>query len=206
LSVVPLGRKIEVTIIKAQGGVALLESGTKKTNLSVVVGKEHQIAGTTVARVPIPWIGGGWGQFARILAETKTPAGKVVSAIATLTIDQEEEGGLIKRIEYRDLGNQKCSDLVDGCIYINSAHTLNRAVFGPTKEDYVKKVEDDRTAQYRLCAVVTEQSVYRLAEDYYLKNRLLIVPTAPVTSMREFVDAKTHEFAPKLLKILVTSD
>lgn len=206
LGVVPLGRKIEISVIKAQGGVALLDDGAKKTSLSIVIDKELQITGTAVARLPVPWIGGGWGQFARILAETKTPAGKVVSAIATLTIDQQEEGGLIKRIEYRDLGNQKCSDLVDGCIYINSAHTLNRAVFGPTKEDYVKRVEDDRTAQYRLCAVVTEQSVYRLAEDYYLKNRLLLVPTAPVTSMREFVDAKTHEFAPKLLKILVTSD
>ena len=206
LGVVPLGRKIEVAVIKAQGGVALVDNGSKKANLSIVLQKEHHIAGTTVARVPIPWIGGGWGQFARILAETKTPAGKVVSAIATLTIDQQEEGGLIKRIEYRDLGNQKCSDLVDGFIYINSAHTLNRAVFGPTKEDYIKRVEDDRTAQYRLCTVVTEQSVYRLAEDYYLKNKLLLVPTAPVTSMREFVDAKTHEFAPKLLKILVTSD
>lgn len=207
LAVIPLGRKIEISVIKAQGGIALLEGETKKTTaFSVVVEKQHQLPGTTVARVPVPWTGGGWGQFARIMAETKTPAGKVVTAIATLTIDQQEEGGLIKRIEYRDLGNQKCSDLVDGCIYINSAHTLNRAVFGPTKEDYVKSVEGDRTAQYRLCAVVTEQSVYRLAEDYYLKNRLLLVPTAPVTSMREFVDAKTHEFAPKLLKILVTSN
>lgn len=206
LSVIPIGRKVDVSVIKSQGGVVLLEDGVKKNNLSIVVKKEYQIPGTGVACVPIPWVGGGWGQFARVLAETKTPAGRAVSAIATLTIDQQEEGGLIKRIEYRDLGNQKCSDLVDGCIYINSAHTLNRAVFGLTKEDYVKNVEDDRTAQYRLCAVVIEQSVYRLAEEYYLKNRLLLVPTAPVTSMREFVDAKTHEFAPKLLKILVTSN
>jgi len=205
LAAIPLGRKIEISMIKSQGGITLLENGGKKTkSVSIVVEKEHQIPGTSVARVPVPWTGGGWGQFARIMAETKTPAGKVVTAIATLTIDQQEEGGLIKRIEYRNLGNQKCSDLVDGCIYINSAHTLNRAVFGATKEEYVKKVEDDRTAQYRLCAVVTEQSVYRLAEDYYLKNKLLLVPTAPVTSMREFVDARTHEFAPKLLRILVT--
>lgn len=207
LGAIPLGRKIEISIIKSQGGVMLVDNGSKKTKaLSIVVDKEHQISGTAVARIPVPWIGGGWGQFARIMAETKTPAGNVVTAIATLTIDQQEEGGLIKRIEYRDLGNHKCSDLVDSRIYINSSHALNRSVFGETKAQYAEKVDGDRTAQYRLCAVVTEQSVYRLAEDFYLKNKLLLVPTAPITSMREFVDEKTHDFAPKLLKILVTSD
>ena len=113
---------------------------------------------------------------------------------------------MIKRVEYGSLGNQKCSELVDGCIYINSDHALNHSVFGATQEEYAKKVDKDRTAQYRLCTVVTEQSVYRLAEDLHLRNKLLLVPTAPVTSMREFVDAKTDEFAPKLLKILVTAN
>jgi hypothetical protein len=41
------------------------------------------------------------------MAETKTPAGKVVTAIATLTLDQQDEGGLIKKIDYRDLANQE---------------------------------------------------------------------------------------------------
>ena len=206
LAAVPLGRKIEVSVIKSQGGIALLdENGKKSDSVAIRLEKQHQIPDSSVARVPIAWSGGGWGQFARIMAETKIPAGKIVTAIATLTLDQQDEGGLIKKIEYRDLGNQKCSDLVDGCIYINSAHSLNRAVFGATKEEYSKKVDSDHTAQYRLCAVVTEQSVYRLAEDLHLRNKLLLVPTAPVTSMREFVDAKTDEFAPKLLKILVTA-
>lgn len=207
LQAIPLGRKIEVSIVKSQGGIALLEESGKKGNqLALRLELSHQIAGTSVARVPVPWIGGGWGQFARVMAETKTPAGKVVTAMGTVTIDQEEEGGLIKDIKYRDLGNQKCSDLVDGIIYINSGHALNSAVFGPTQEDYKKSVDADRTAQYRLCSIVTEQSVFRLAEDWHLKNKLLILQTAPVTSIREFVDAKTHEFAPKLLKILVTAD
>lgn len=207
LAAVPFGRKIEVSVVKSQGSIALLdEDGKKSKSVNLKLEKQYQIPESSVARVPIAWSGGGWGQFARIMAETKTPAGKVVTAIATLTLDQQDEGGLIKKVEYRDLDNQKCSDLVDGCIYINSAHALNRSVFGATKDEYAKKVDSDRTAQYRLCAVVTEQSVYRLAEDLYLKNKLSFPSTAPVTSMREFVDAKTYEFAPKLLKILVTAD
>ncbi|MGA8153295.1 MAG: hypothetical protein WB952_20255 [Terriglobales bacterium] len=207
LAAVPLGRRIEVSIVKSQGAIGLLdENGKRAESVTVQLEKKHQIPDSTVARLPIAWSGSGWGQFARIMAETKIPAGKVVTAVATLTLDQEDEGGLIKDIKYRSLGNQKCSDLVDGVIYINSDHTLNRAVFGTTQEDYAKKMDTDRTAQYRVCTVITEQSVYRLAEDLVFKNKLLLVPTAPVTSMREFVDAKTNEFAPKLLKILVTAD
>ena len=113
------------------------------------------------------------------------------------------DGGLIKDVKYRDLENSKCSDLVDGIIYINSSHSLNREVFGGTQKDYFELIKGDRTAQYRLSTILVEQSVFRLAEDWYLKNKLLLVPHAPVTSMREFVDEKTNELAPKLLKVLV---
>jgi len=206
LAVVPFGRKIELTIVKAQGGITFLDDNGKRcASLDVRLEKRHEVA-SSVARVPIAWIGGGWGQFARVMAETKTPAGQVVTAIATLNVDQQENGGFIRDIKYRSFGNQKCSLLADGVIYINSDHSLNRAVCGATQEDYAARMDHDRTAQYRVCTIITEQSVYSLAEDLVGKNKLSIVPTAPVTSMREFVDAKTHEFAPKLLKILMTAD
>jgi hypothetical protein len=207
LQAIPLGRRIEVSIVKSQGSISILEeTGKKCRQLALKLDKVHQIAGMNVGRLLIPWMGGGWGQSATIMAETKTPSGKTATALVVVVIDQEEETGLIRDVKYRDLGNQKCSDLVDGIIYINSSHALNRSVFGGTHEDYKKMVENDRTAQYRLCSIITEQSVFRLAEDFYLKNKLAIPWTAPVTSIREFVDSKTHEFAPKLLKILITAD
>lgn len=205
LEAIPFGRKIDVSIVKAQGGISLLDEGKQVKQVSIKVSQEHQLEQSKVARIPITWSGAGWGHFARIMAETKTTSGKLVTAVASLSIDQEEVGGLIKRIDYRDLENHKCSDLVDGCIYINSRHALNNSVFGANKESYNKSVESDHTAQFRLCSIITEQSVFRLAEDQHLKNKLLILPNAPVTSIREFVDDKTHEFAPRLLKILVTS-
>jgi hypothetical protein len=206
LQVVPLGRKIEISVIKSQGSIALLDENEKKVaEIALKVEKGHQIEGTTIARLLVPWFGGGWGQFAKIGATTKLPSGKIVTAEAVVVIDQEEEGGLIRDVKYRDLGNLKCSDLVDGIIYINSGHALNNSVFGATQDDYKAKVEDDKTAQYRLCSIITEQSVFRLADDLYVNNKLSL-GTAPVTSVREFVDAKTHEFAPKLLRILMKSE
>jgi hypothetical protein len=101
------------------------------------------------------------------------------------------------------LGNEKCSDLVDGIIYINSNHHLNRVVFGANQDEYNKRIDKDRTAQYRLSSLVVEQSVFRLAEDNHNKGRLAI-DAAPVTILREFIDQKTHQFAPKILKALMT--
>jgi hypothetical protein len=207
LAAIPLGRKIDVSIVKAQGGIAFLDENSKKaSSVAVRLEKTHEIPKSSVARVPIAWSGGGWGQFARIMAETKTPTGKVVTAIATLTLDQPKDGGLIRDIKYHSFGDQRCSLLVDGIIHINSDHALNRAACGATQEEYANKMDHDQIAQYRVCTVITEQSVYRLAEELVFKNKLSIIPTAPVTSIREFVDAKTNEFAPKLLKILVTGD
>lgn len=105
---------------------------------------------------------------------------------------------------YWNLGNEKCSDLVDGHIYINSNHYLNKIVFGADQESYNQKIEKDSTAQYRLSALVVEQSVYRLAEDSYIRNRLVLNDLAPVTSLREFIDQKTHPLAPKIVKALMT--
>jgi len=206
LEVIPLGRKIDISIVKSQGSIALVNEEDKKcTEFAVKVDKSDVIQGTRVARLLVPWIGGGWGQYAKLTAATKLPSGRIVKAEGMVVIDQENEGGFIREVKYRNLENQKCSDLVDGVIYINSVHALNYSVFGATQDDYAKNVENDRTAQYRLCSIITEQSVFSLADDLYLNNKLSL-GAAPVTSIREFVDSKTHEFAPRLLRILMTAD
>lgn len=204
-AVVPVGRKIDFTITKAQGAVGLIEGGNNKVDsLSIKFENHHLVPETAVGRILIPWQGNGLGQSAHVMAETKTPTGKLVSALATIAVVQPEaDAGLIKDVKYRDLENSKCSDLVDGIIYINSSHSLNKEVFGATEKEYSELIRRDRTAQYRLSTILLEQSVYRLAEDWHLKNKLSLAPNAPVTSMREFVDEKTNEFAPKVLRVLV---
>jgi hypothetical protein len=67
LQVVPLGRKIEISILKSQGSISLLGEGEKKcTETSVRVEKENQLEGTTVARLLVPWFGGGWGSLRKL--------------------------------------------------------------------------------------------------------------------------------------------
>jgi hypothetical protein len=80
---------------------------------------------------------------------------------------------------------------------------LNREVFGATQKEYSELVRRDRTAQYRLATILVEQSAFCLAEDFYQKNKLSLLPYAPITSMREFVDEKTNAFAPKLFRVLI---
>lgn len=157
-----------------------------------------------VGRILINWRGSGWGQSARVIAETKRFDGKLVHTEARITIEQQEEkGGIIRRVEYGPLENQKCSDLVDGIIYINSKHYLNKVVFGDEQE-YAQKLEKDKTAQYKFSSLIVEQSVFRLAEENHRNNKLIISDEAPVTNLREFVDKKTHELSQKIIRVFMT--
>jgi hypothetical protein len=203
--VIPIGRRIRVEIEKSRGSVRLLDEDKPVLGLSVTFEKTHLIPGTSVGRVAIAWRGTGWGQFASIRATTKRPHGVMVEAGARIVLEEPEDaGGMIKDVRYENLGNDKCSDLVDGIIWINSSHFLNRLVFGPTKTVYSQKIEDDATAQYRFASLVLEQSVYRLAEESYRDNKLVLPPAAPVTSLREFIDTYTHKFAPRIVKAFMT--
>lgn len=202
---IPIGRKIKLEIQKAHGTIGFIENDKRVESVSVTFEKSHLITGTAVGRLLIAWGGTGWGQSASLTAKTKKPDGSTAYAEGRIILEQPEEtGGIIKDVKYRNLGNEKCSDFVDGIIYINSNHHLNKVVFGADQEEYNKKIDEDRTAQYRLAALVVEQSVFRLAEESHNKGQLVVVDSAPVTSLREFIDQKTHQFAPKILKALMT--
>ena len=201
---IPLKRKIKIEIKKSQGTVSLIENGKTRNAFSVTFDKSHIIPNTNIGRIIFSWKGTGWGQSATVTAMTKKTDGSTAYAEARIVLEQpEDSGGFIRKFLYRDMGNEKCSDLVNGIIYINSTHYLNRVVFGTNQEEFNEKTENDHTAQYRLSALLVEQSVFRLAEESHTKGQLVISADAPVTNLREFIDAKTHHFAPKIVKILM---
>ena len=68
------------------------------------------------------------------------------------------------------------------------------------------KMDEDKTAQYRFSSLLVEQSVYTIAERKAMESGekgLIIDSNAPVTSLRKFIDKKTNEFSPKILKIII---
>ncbi len=202
---IPSGRKIKIEVEKSRGPIALLGGEKPVQVLSMTFEKSHIIPGTPVGRIPIMWRGTGWGQSAAIRATTKRPDGNIAEAEARIVLEEPEDaGGMIKDVKYLPLEDEKCSHLVDGIVYINSNHFLNRMVFGPTVKEYNQKIDDDVTAQYRFASLVLEQAVYRLAEESYRDNKLILPSAAPVTGLRDFIDTHTHRFAPKIVKAFMT--
>lgn len=203
-SLIPLGRKIVLRTPKVQGAIGLVQQGKRRPSVDVVFDKSHLLAGTQVGRIPISWQGTAWGQSATLEARTKKPGGGEVYAEGRIVLEEpEDSGGMVRDVQYRDLGNDKCSDLVDGIVYINSRHQLNRFVFGPTQKEYLERIGEDPTAQYRFASLVLEQAVYRLAEEQHRENRL-VLGGSPVTDLRKFVDEHTQKFSPKILNKFVT--
>jgi hypothetical protein len=202
--VIPLGRKIKIELEKAHGAIGFWEDEKRVEDLSVTFEKSHIISETNIGRILIPWRGTGWGQSARITAKTRKPDGTIAYATGKILLEQSEEGGIIRDVKYQRLENDMCSQIVDGIIYINSEHYLNRIVFGPDQKSYYQKIDNDQTAQYRFSAVVVEQGVFRLAEQSYFDDKLHINPAAPVTSLREFIDKQTNMAAPKIIKAFMS--
>ncbi|MBS3944406.1 MAG: hypothetical protein KGZ42_02835 [Melioribacter sp.] len=200
---IPLGRKIKIGVVKSHGTIGFLQNGTIVDSVNITFEKSHMLKEGKVGRIALAWKGTGWGQQARIFAETKKPDGTLAHKEGRILTEQEpEDGGMIKDWDYIELEDDRCSDLVNGKFYINSRHSLNKAVFG-TKEDFKTKMDEDKTAQYRFSSLLVEQSVYTVAEKNAIENKLMIDPHAPVTSLRKFIDQKTNDFSPKILKILV---
>ncbi len=202
--IIPIGRKIKVYTEKVHGKIGLMDNGKLSEHIDIVFEKSHLIASTTVGRILVPWKGTGWGQWAKIIAETKKPNGEVSKAEARIDVEQiEENSGGLKEWRYRPLQDKKCSDLVDNKIYINSEHSLNNCVFGKNQIEFNTLTESDKTAQYRLSALVVEQAVFKKAEEMYINNKITVDEKSPVTSFRLTVDQLTDELAPKIVKILI---
>jgi len=206
-TVIPPGRKIAVRLLKKQGSIGFIDNQNKRHDqCDIRFEKSHLIEGCLVGRLLVPWQGDGLGQFAHVIAETKTPEGREVSAIAKVLIEQSESkggGGIIKDVRYEELESAMCSAFAGGTIWINSAHSMNREVFGENQKDYDEMVKTDTTAQYRLSTILVEQGVFQLAEKVHLDGKLYISPDAPITDMRKFVDERTNELAPKIFKVIL---
>jgi len=204
-NVVTIGRKIKITVLSSQGTIGLLEKEKRVNSIDTIFEKAHIIKGTCIGRMPVSWGGTGWGQSARLAAETKLHDSSTVHAEAQILIDQpEESGGLIKDVRYGQLDQLKCSDFAGGIIYINSDHSLNNAVFGADREEYLKQIENDKAARYRLASIMVEQAVFKYIEEAYIRNRVSLNPSAPVSSLRQQIDEKSHNLGKKILKILMS--
>lgn len=204
-SVITIGRRIKVNVVSSQGTIGLLEQKKRVESTVVVFDKAHVLKGTCIGRIPILWGGTGWGQSAKLAAETKLHDGSVVHAEGQVIIEQhEEQAGLIREVKYRPLDELKCSDFAMGIIYINSNHSMNYIVFGANREEYLKQIEIDKAARYRLANIMVEQAVFRWLEDARIRNKVTLNPNSPVSSLRQQIDEKSHELGKKVLKILMS--
>jgi hypothetical protein len=204
-NVVTVGRRIKINVVSSQGTIGLLDQKKRVESTVVVFEKTHILKGTCIGRIPILWGGTGWGQSARLTAETKLHDGSIVHAEGQVIIEQPEEaGGLIREVKYRQLDQLKCSDFAMGTIYINSNHSMNNIVFGANREEYLKQIEIDKAAKYRLANIMVEQAVFRYIEDAHTRNKIALNPAAPVSSLRLQIDEKSHELGKKILKILIS--
>jgi len=136
-------------------------------------------------------------------------------ATATVRIDESDEGGFFKRVEYDDLGKETLapSKFAAGVITINAHDSLNRLIFGnqdgESKEElkslFDRRLKESDIAQQRVALLLLEEASFRALEHLRLNNRLHLPYNKEVSTVHEEVDKYKYQSALAVHRALVRS-
>jgi hypothetical protein len=198
-----------------RGSIKLIDSsGSRVDRVDVKIDKEtHQVFGQAVFKVLIPWTGTAWNQHARVTASVTVGGAKPLIAIASIRIDETDEEGFFKRVEYDDLGQETRapSRFGAGVITINARDSLNRLIFGnrdgESKQElrtmFDRQLSESDLAQQRVAMLLLEEASFRALEHLRLNNRLHLKDRLEVSGIHDAIDEYKYNSALAVHRALV---
>ncbi len=212
---IPAGTEVHLSLdAKHSSGIRLISLSEHETVSYVVrLSHGHSIPGTDVARLPVRFIGTAKGQSGRVEAKAKSKTfGKFMSEaeIRIREPDPNENEGRFKRPEYEALDRHSVAELdtMDGIIYVNSRHPLNRTVFGPDKASWKQKLDEDRVAQARLADICLEVALFHVMAEKSQRGGaqgLQLDEHDPIGSVRNQIEEWRFKYGPRVYEAIVPS-
>jgi len=103
------------------GNILLIgPDGARSEELDVKLdAAQHQLKGQNVLRVLIPWSGTSWNQHARVEARVKVGGPQPLMAEASIRLDEPDDGGFFKDIQYGEIDPRAPSQFAAGVITVN---------------------------------------------------------------------------------------
>ena len=211
--VVSAGHHVRVQITRRTGDVSLIApDGTRSEQIDIKLGAvQHQVKAQNVFRVLIPWTGTAWNQHAHVVASVKVGGPKPLTADASIRLDELEEGGFFKEVDYDDLGPEIAapSMLGPGKIMVNAGDPLNRLLFGygssheERKASFDRRLIDNPLAQQRLTMLLLEEASFRALEQLRRDNQLHFPDGEEVTAVHKAISKYKYESEIDIHKALV---
>jgi hypothetical protein len=211
-AVVSAGHYVRVQITKRTGNVSLIApEGAQTEQVDVKLSTvPHQVRGQNVFRVLIPWTGTAWNQRAHVVGSVKVGGPKPLTADASIRLDELEEGGFFKDVDYDDLGETAAPSMfAAGKITVNAGDPLNRLLFGygGSKEEmrisFDRRLRENPSAQQRLAVLLLEEASFRALEWLHEHNQLHLPPKLEVTTVHDAMNKYKYDSAIDIHKALV---
>lgn len=186
-------------------GKVSLGDDQSESQLHVKVKEHHRADQTDIARVPISFIGTGWGQRAVLWASARLPSGELARAKCKLRLQRPPGDDKFSDFHYEDLGRNVLGDVAGDKLYINSGYALHRQVFGLTEDEFNRRLEVEPIAQLRAASVLVETVVHHTASVSHLAGGakgIQIDPADPVGSFRTYFEDRRMKLEPALTRAL----
>jgi len=202
--VVAPGHHVRIEIIKRTGNILLIApSGARCEQVDVKLDANlHQVKQQDVLRVLIPWSGTSWNQHARVQARAKVGGLHPLVAEASMRLDEPEEGGFFKKVEYGPIDQIAPSMYAAGVITVNINDPLNQLVFGAQNE-FDKRLIANAESQQRLAALLLEEASFKALQQRYEDDKVHLAHRKEIDAVHTEVDKYKFESAVDVYRALV---
>ncbi len=202
--VISPGHHVRVEVTKRTGNVLLIDStGAQCEQVDVKLDADlHKVKGQDVIRVLIPWSGTSWNQHARVQARAKVGGLHLLVAEASIRLDEPEEGGFFKKVEYGPIDQISPSMYAAGVITVNVNDPLNQLVFGAQNE-FDKRLIANAESQQRLAALLLEEASFKALQQRYEDDKVHLAYRKEIDAVHTEVDKYKFESAVDVYRALV---
>ncbi len=183
--------------------------GADTSNLTLTTSARHQVPGSSVRRMLVPFRGAGFGQSAQVSAACFVGKAEFRADAEVLIQDSKQApSGIFKDVVYKDLpasfsASESEFDRPSGRITVNRLHPVNRAVFGVDPASFDQQLAETAVAQHRLADVVLDQCLFHSVAVAYQNGRILLANDDPIGSIRKTIDNFRSENAQLVYREIV---
>jgi len=202
---IPGGHYLRFAMTRRTGDISLVDpSGTRCDHFDIKLdAAQHQVKGQMVFRLLVPWSGTSWNQHAHVMASAKVGGPKPLTADAVIRLDEPEDAGFFKDVKYGEIDPKAPSQFAAGVITVNIHDTLNRQIFGDSKDEFDRRLTARPEAQQRLAALLLEEASFRALQQRYDENKLLLAERREIAAVHEEIDNYKYESAVDVYKALL---
>lgn len=204
--VISLGHYVRFKVTKKTGDVKLIDADGKRCDEFDIKlnATEHQVKGQRVLRVLVPWNGTTWNQNATVEAKVKIGGPSPIIAVAHIHLDEEtDEGGFFKEVNYGPIDMKRPSMFAASKITINNEDALNQLIFGSTREEYDRRVSQDKLAQQRVATILLEEASFRALQQCRDDNKVHFPERREIDEIHRRVDEYKFDYAINVFKAML---